>query len=330
MSNLQEGRDIYKPFHYQKAFDYFEKQSQSHWLPTEVSMASDIADWDRNLSETERSVIGNVLKGFTQMELHVNDYWARKVAQWFPHPEICMMASTFSGMEAIHTWGYSYLNDSLGLDDYEAFLEDEATMNKLDRLKDVDSESVEDIARSLAIFSGFTEGVHLFSSFAILLNFSRFNKLKGVGQIVSWSIRDESMHSDAGCWLFNTLCDENPDVREKVKQDVYDAAKLTIELENKFIDMIYGEAHSSSIQGLDKEDLKEYIKYRANTKIEDLGYTADWSNIDMKRVGELEWFDALSSGVELQDFFAMRSTSYSKGVNANWSVEDVFGDVNNG
>jgi ribonucleoside-diphosphate reductase beta chain len=335
--SLTQKREVYKPFEYPKAFEYFEKQQQAHWLPTEVSMAGDINDWKTVLNEVEKSVIGNVLKGFTQAEIHVEDYWSRKVAKWFVKPEVCMMANTFAGMEAIHIWGYSYLNDSLGLDDYAAFLKDDATMAKLNRLKDTKAikTSKEEIARSLAVFSGFTEGVHLFSSFAILLNFSRFNKLKGVGQIVTWSIRDESLHSEAGCWLFREYCKENPGVRESIEEDVYEAARLTVKLEDDFIDMCFksptgdnsiDKMFNLGIEGLDRDDLKQYIRYRTNTKLQDLGYASNWKNIDKDAIKRMEWFDALSAGVEFQDFFAQRVTTYSKGVSSNWNTDYVFGD----
>lgn len=336
--SLTHKREVYKPFEYPEAFDYFEKQQQAHWLPSEVSMASDINDWKTELNEVERSVVGNVLKGFTQAEIHVEDYWSRKVAKWFPKPEICMMANTFAGMETIHIWGYSYLNDSLGLDDYKAFMEDKSTMAKLDRLKSNlgTKTSKENIARSLAIFSGFTEGVHLFSSFAILLNFSRFNKLKGVGQIVTWSIRDESLHSEAGCWLFRQFCEENPGVKETIQEDIYEAARLTVKLEDDFIDMCYSPIECGDedlnkmfdlgIEGLDKDDLKQYIRHRTNTKLQDLGYASNWRNIDKDAVKRMDWFDALSTGVEFQDFFAQKPTSYSKGVNVNWNIDYIFGD----
>lgn len=324
--SLMNKREVYKPFQYEQAFTFFEKQQQAHWVPSEVPMASDVNDWKTTLTDIEKTVVGNVLKGFTQAEIHVEDYWSRKVAKWFPIPEICMMANTFAGMEAIHMWGYSYLNDSLGLDDYAAFLQDKATMAKLNRLKDIKAKktSKEEIAKSLAIFSGFTEGVHLFSSFAILLNFSRFNKLKGVGQIVTWSIRDESLHSEAGCWLFKEFCKEHPEIKNLIEEDIYEAARLTVKLEDDFIDSCF--KYVKEIEGLDVDDLKQYIRYRTNTKLQDLGYKSNWKNIDKEAIKRMNWFDALSVGMESQDFFAQRPTMYSKGVNSNWSSEYIFGD----
>jgi len=331
--SLLSGRATYKPFLYEECFEYWMKQQQAHWLHTEIAMASDIQDWKLGLSQTEKDVVGGVLKGFVQTELVVNDYWTNRVAKWFPHPEIAMMATCFGNMETIHTIAYAQLNDSLGLVDYEAFMQEPAAKAKLDRLLDpemggekkphvMDGSSViesewltnEDLsrkARSLAIFSGFTEGVALFSSFAILLSFSRFNKLKGVGQIIAFSIRDESLHSEAGCWLFREFIKENPQLwTDKLKKEIYEAARMTVALEDDFIDAVFAEG---TVEGLDPKDLKAFIRARANVKLGDLGLKTNWKNIDHEALKHMEWFDYLSSGIESQDFFAQRVSGYSKG-----------------
>jgi len=276
--SLLEPRIVYAPFIYQQAYDFWERQQQAHWLHTEISMAGDISDWKSNLNETEKFVIGSVLKGFTQAEIVIEDYWANKVAKWFKHPEIQMMANTFASFESIHAVSYAYLNQSLGLEDYEAFLYEPSAKAKIDRLVGTNGKSKKDIALSLAIFSAFNEGVNLFSSFAILLNFSRFNKLRGVGQIIQFSIRDESLHSTAGCWLFRTFMNENPELfTDELKKEIYDAARLTVQLEDSSIDMAFAKG---DIEGLTKEELKTYIRFRTNTKLQDLGLKTNWKNID--------------------------------------------------
>jgi ribonucleoside-diphosphate reductase beta chain len=194
--SLQKERIVYKPFEYPEAFDFYMKQQQAHWLWTEVPMMADVNDWKQNLSETEKNIIGSILKGFAQTETVVNDYWSTLVTKWFRKPEVIAMAVTFGCFETIHAEAYSLLNEELGLDDFAEFLEDETTMAKIENLMNVrdDHEGNPDWherAKSLAIFSAFTEGVNLFSSFAVLLSFKLRNLLKGVGQIVEWSIRDE-------------------------------------------------------------------------------------------------------------------------------------------
>ena len=298
-SRLLQERIVYKPFEYQTAADYWLKQQQAHWLHTEVPMMSDVNDWKQNLSKTEKNIIGSILKGFAQTETVVNDYWSGLVTKWFRKPEIIMMATTFGAFETIHAEAYSLLNETLGLENFDEFLEDEATMAKIENLTDVrdsfnEEQDLHEIAKSLAIFSAFTEGVNLFSSFAVLLSFKMRNKLKGVGQIVEWSIRDESLHSEAGCWLFRTLIKENPQLKTpELEAAINEAALLSLKLELDFIDKVY---EFGDLEGCSKYDLINFIKNRINTKLGDLGYMPILTDVDMTSVNNMKWFDALSAG----------------------------------
>jgi len=314
--SLLTPRPTYAPFEYEQAYKYWELQQQSHWLHSEIAMASDINDWKMNLTDSERNVIGNTLKGFTQSEIFIGEYWSQMVSKWFKKPEIQMMAASFSSMESIHAVAYAYLNQSLGLEDFSAFLHEPTAKAKIDRLISTKGKSKEEIAKSLAIFSGFNEGVNLFSSFAVLLNFSRFNKMKGLGQIIAFSIKDESLHSEAGCWLFRTLISEFPEIwTDELKKTVYQAARDTIDLEDAFIDKSF---ELGPIEGLDPKDLKAFIRHRANTKLEDLSLKKNYKNIDKEALKRMEWFDILSSGVSHSDFFASRISDYAKG-QYDWS-----------
>ena len=325
-SRLLQERIVYKPFEYPKAFDYWLKQQQAHWIHTEVPMMSDINDWKQNLNETEKNIIGSILKGFAQTETVVNDYWTGLVTKWFRKPEIIAMATTFGAMETIHAEAYSLLNEELGLDDFSEFLEDETTMAKIETLMNVrDSFDGEvdwhERAKSLAIFSAFTEGVNLFSSFAVLLSFKMRNKLKGVGQIVEWSIRDESMHSEAGCWLFRTLLKENPELKtQELEASINEAALLSLQLELDFIEKVY---ELGDLEGCSKYNLINFIKNRVNTKLADLGYNPIIMDVDLTAVNEMKWFDALSAGKQHTDFFANRVTNYSKG-HLEWDTASMF------
>jgi len=326
MRNITEERIVYKPFEYPEAFDFYLKQQQAHWIWTEVPMMADVTDWKQNLSETEKNIIGSILKGFAQTETVVNDYWSNLVTKWFRKPEIIAMGVCFANMETVHAEAYSLLNEELGLDDFSEFLEDETTMAKIENLMSVrDGHNGEPDwsarAKSLAIFSAFTEGVNLFSSFAVLLSFKLQNKLKGVGQIVEWSIRDESLHSNAGCWLFRTLLEENPEINTpELKAEIEEAARLSLKLELDFIDKVY---EMGDLDGCPKYDLVSFIKHRVNTKMGDLGYGAIVNGIDESAVKRMKWFDSLSAGKQHTDFFANRVTNYSKGAQ-NWDANDIF------
>ena len=313
---ITEPRIFYKPFEYQEAFNFYKDQHRVHWLADEVPLASDLNDWKLKLSESEKNLIGNILKSFAQTEVHVNDYWSTKVSLWFPKPEIQAMARVFADFESIHAEAYARLNEELGLDDFQAFLEDETSKAKIDRLIEVPGDNIQEKALSLAIFSAFTEGVNLFSSFAILMSFQLRNLMKGTGQIVEWSVRDESLHSKAGCWLFKKLLEEQPELdTAEMRSNVAEACRLSVQLEFDFIDKAF---EMGDIEGLNIEQLKTFIKARANEKMIELGYNGIFNDIDPNLLKQMEWFGHLTSGKTHQDFFAGRVTSYSKS-NADWS-----------
>ena len=309
---LFDERIAYKPFEYP---DYYTegwlKQAQAFWLHTEISMQSDIKDWNEKLTPKEKSLVGNILLGFAQTECAVSDYWTQKVVSWFPKHEIKQMAMMFGSQETVHAVAYSYLNETLGLEDYEAFLHEPATADRFENLVAYSGDSHVGIGRSLAVFSAFAEGVSLYSAFAVLYSFQMRNLLKGIGQQMKWSVRDESLHSKMGCQLFRHMCDENNQLAHLCKDDIIKAAETMVDLEIKYIDKMF---EMGDIEGISANDLKHFIKKRTNEKLVELGY-ADLSGhfvFNGSAASNLDWFYHLTGGHTHTDFFAIRSTDYSK------------------
>jgi len=331
MSRLFTERVPFKPFEYP---DYYTegwlKQAQAFWLHTEIPMQGDVKDWNEHLTKEEKNLVGNILLGFAQTECAVSDYWTTMVTKWFPKHEIKQMAMMFGSQETIHATAYSYLNETLGLDDFSAFLHEPAIAEKFELLTqtsadwthedlDTNPEARKEVARSLAIFSAFAEGVSLYSSFAVLYSFQMRNLLKGIGQQMKWSVRDESLHSKMGCQLFREMCNEFPDLKEASKQTIEEAAKLIVELESRFIDKMF---EMGDLENLSASDLKEFIKARTNTKLQELGYESIFE-YNKKKAENLEWFYHLTGGLTHTDFFAIRPTDYSKaGEGEDWG--DLF------
>ncbi len=310
--SILEPRLTFLPHQYPIFYKIWGQQLQSFWSPFEINLSKDVVDYNTKLTDSERNVISNTLKGFTQTEVFIEDYWSSKVSKWFPKPEIVNMANLFAAFESIHIVSYSLLEETLGIQDAESFLQEPTVKAKLDRLINYEVKSKEDIARSLAIFSAFSEGVSLFSAFAILLSFSKRDLLPGIASIISYSIRDESCHSESAISLFKILIAENPEIwTDELKKDIYDAARLTVQLEDDFIDKAF---ELGPIEGLDPKDLKNYIRFRTNTKLGDLGLKMNWKNIDKDSLTRLAWFDVMSSGITQSDFFATRETNYAKDV----------------
>ena len=238
--SLFKQRIPYKPFEYPEYYtDGWLKQAQAFWLHTEIPMSGDVKDWNEKLNDKEKNLVGNILLGFAQTECAVSDYWTQKVVSWFPKHEIQQMAMMFGSQETLHAVAYSYLNETLGLEDYEAFLHEPATADRFDNLVAYDGNDTVGIGRSLAIFSAFAEGVSLYSAFAVLYSFQLRNLLKGIGQQMKWSVRDESLHSKMGCQLFRHMCQEDSKLLDACRDDVIQAAKTMVELEEKYIDKMF-------------------------------------------------------------------------------------------
>ena len=301
-------RQTYRPFEYPQFYEFYRNQQLVHWTKDEINLGQDVQDWSMHLTQNEKDVIGGILKGFTQMEILVGDYW-RKVAEWFPKPEIAMMASAFSYFESIHMDNYAMINEQLQLDDFSAFLYDTATKEKLDYfIERPEITSKEEIAKSIAIFSAFAEGCLLFSSFAVLLSFQKENLMKGVGQIVSFSIRDENSHSEGGIYLFNKIIEEYPEIKEQIKDDILNAAIICYQLEEQFLNNLF---KTGNIRTLTKEELLNFVKDSLNLKLQELGYEKIFE-VNKELLQNISWFGSLSSGREFGDFFATRVSEYSQ------------------
>jgi len=320
---LFDERVAYKPFEYPEYYtEGWLKQAQAFWLHTEIPMSGDVKDWNEKLNDKEKNLVGNILLGFAQTECAVSDYWTQKVVSWFPKHEIQQMAMMFGSQETIHAVAYSYLNETLKLEDYEAFLHEEATANRFDNLVAYDGTESIGIAKSLAVFSAFAEGVSLYSAFAVLYSFQLRNLLKGIGQQMKWSVRDESLHSKMGCRLFRHMCEEDSKLLSACKSDVVKAAEIMVDLEEKYIDKMF---EMGDIEGIKSYDLKQFIRKRTNEKLVELGY-AELKNkfeYDNKAAAKLDWFYHLTGGVTHTDFFSIRPTDYSK-ANEGEDFEDIW------
>ncbi len=316
---LLEERHYYKPFNYPWAFEAYKTQQHMHWLPDEVNLADDLKDFRERLTEDNRQLLTNIFRFFTQADVDVACGYATHYLPTFKQPEVRMMLSAFANMEAVHQEAYSLLLETLGYDDseYQKFTEIQSMYEKHEYLSDFGTESLVDLAKTIAVYSAFTEGVQLFSSFAILLNYSRHNFMKGMGQIVTWSIRDETLHVESMSRLFKELIRENPELwTDELKYEIYCAAERTVELEDAFIDTCF---ESAKILNLSSEEVKEYIRYIADRRLLGLGMKA----IFKSSKNPLPWLDYILNGVEHTNFFENRATEYARAsTTGNW--KDIF------
>ena len=320
MSGIMATRDYYKPFSYPRAFEYYNEQQKMHWLPEEVPLHTDVSDWNHKLSANEKNLLTQIFRFFTQGDVDVGKAYFDKYVPVFQLPELRMMMGAFANMESVHQHAYSLLLDTVGMPEAEyqafhSFEEMQAKHNFIDQFKIIQDESddefvsydrLQSIAKSLAVYSGFSEGLQLFSSFAILMNFQRFNKMKGMTTIVEWSIRDESLHVEAMTWMFREFIKENPWVwTDDFKKELYSICREMVDLEDHFIDLAF---EQGGIQGLTAEEVKQYIRYIADRRLLQLGLKPNYG----VKENPLEWLDWILNGVSHDNFFEKRSTEYAK------------------
>ncbi len=306
--SLLEERVQYKPFKYPWAYDAWLQQQRVHWLPEEVPLADDVKDWHRTLTAGERNLLTHIFRFFTQSDVEVNNCYMKHYSQVFKPIEVQMMLAAFSNIETVHIADYSHLLDTIGIpeSEYAAFLNYQQMRDKYDYLQQFGVDTKENIAKTLAMFGAFTEGLQLFASFAILLNFPRFNKMKGMGQIVTWSVRDESLHTASIIKLFRTFVDENPEIwNEELRRDLYVSCETVVTHEDAFIDLAF---ELGSIEGLEAREVKLYIRYIADRRLMQLGLQP----VYRIEKNPLPWMEEMLNGVEHANFFENRSTEYYK------------------
>ncbi len=297
----------YKPFRYPWAYDFWRRQQQIHWLPEEVPLGEDCKDWANKLSPQERNLLMQIFRFFTQSDIEVNNNYMEHYGRVFKPTEIKMMLASFANIETVHIAAYALLLETIGMPESEfaAFLDYEAMRAKHDYMGQFGIENEGDIARTLAMFGAFTEGLQLFASFAMLMNFPRFNKMKGMGQIVSWSVRDESLHCEGIIKLYHTFARETGAVTKAVADDIVECCRTVVSLEDRFIDLAF---ELGPVQGMTPQDIKTYIRYIADWRLGQLQLPKLFGVTEHP----LPWLTSILNGVEHANFFEARATEYSK------------------
>ena len=312
---LTDERQYFKPFSYPWAYDAWLKHEQSHWIHTEVPMLEDVKDWKKRLTSEEKTFLTNIFRFFTQGDIDVAGGYVNNYLPYFPQPEVRMMLCGFAAREALHVAAYSHLIETLGMPEstYNEFMQYEEMRAKHNFFAQIAGQDAQTIAQQIAAFSAFTEGMQLFSSFIMLLNFPRHGKMKGMGQIITWSIVDETMHAESMIKMFRTFIEENRDIwNDELKSEIYKIAEKMVELEDKFIDLAFS---IGPMEGLNGDDVKRYIRYIADRRLISLGL----KGIFKVKKNPLPWVEEMVNAPIHTNFFENRATDYAKGaLSGSW------------
>lgn len=320
-TNLTEDRNSFKPFNYPWAYDAWLKHEQSHWLHSEVPMVEDVKDWKSKLTSEQKQFLTHIFRFFTQGDIDVAGGYVDNYLPHFRQPEVRMMLLGFAAREALHIAAYSHLIETLGMPEttYSEFLEYAQMREKHEYVMDISKKNstIESTATHIAVFSAFTEGMQLFSSFIMLLNFPRHGMMKGMGQIITWSIVDETQHCESMIKLFRTYIEENREIwNDELKGKIYDIATKMVELEDKFIDLAF---EMGPMPNLTSDEVKQYIRYIADRRLIAMGM----KGIFKVKKNPLTWVETMINAPTHTNFFENRATDYAKGaLSGDW--KDVW------
>lgn len=306
MSVLEQST-TYKPFKYPWAVDYAVSHEKLHWGEWEAKLQDDVAQWKSDkLSSSEKNHITQILRLFTQSDVAVGTNYLEHYIPKFKNNEIRAMLTSFANREFVHQRSYALLNDTLGLpeEEFSAFAAVKEMSAKLEFMSDIDTNSLSGTALAVAR-SAINEGMSLFSAFVMLINYSRFGKMRGMSEIVQWSIRDESMHCEGMTKLFRTFCEEHPRiVNDDFKALIYKMVRRAVTLEDKVIDLAY---EMGAVEGLESSEVKQYIRYIADRRLLQLGLKPNYKVEE----NPLPWLEPLTASSSFDNFFETVVTEYN-------------------
>lgn len=329
MSNLFKRSTAYKPFKYPWAVENTIDHAKSVWGEWEGQLQEDVNQWKSGvITPAEKEHITQILRLFTQTDVEVGNNYLDVFVPNFKNNEIRGMLVSYVDREYVHQRAYALLNDTLGLDEseYSAFLEFHEMAEKVEFMQakrftfdwENDREqSLKNIGYALAQ-TVCNEGMSLFSAFAMLLNYQLRGKMKGMCEIVEWSLVDESMHIEGMVQLFRAFCGEhNGILTDEFKKEIYDMYRTAVALEDKVIDLTYA---MGPVEGLAKDEVKKYIRYLADRRLIQLGLKPNFG-VDKN---PLPWIEYLITGTSFKNFFEGRVTDYSAdGMVGNMFQEDA-------
>lgn len=305
--SLTQASETYYPI-YSDFVAITEEHEKAHWGTWEVSLKDDVMQWQTGaIPEKTKAFIKTILRIFTEGDRVVGADYYDHLIPVFKNNEVRNMLGSFASREGTHQRAYALLNDTLGFgkDFYEEFKQYQQMQEKLDFMQDLKHGSLKDIALSLGK-QCYIEGVALFASFAMLLNFGRQGILPGMTDVNTWSIKDETLHVRGNALLFRKFLEQHPRiVNDEFKKELYETCRKCVELEDAFIDLTFD---TGAVDGITREEVKQYIRAVADFRSVQLGLKQQY-NVS----NPFPWLDWITSSTGMENFFEVNTTNYSKG-----------------
>ncbi|MFD1630026.1 ribonucleotide-diphosphate reductase subunit beta [Pseudopedobacter beijingensis] len=323
--SIFDKRINYKPFEYPEVLEFTNAINKSFWVHSEIDFTADIQDFHSHLSANEKESIKRSLLAIAQIEVNVKSFWGN-LYNHLPKPELNGLGSTFAECEFRHSEAYSRLLEVLGYNnEFEKVVEIPVIKKRIgylsSALKDTKSDDRKAYIKSLILFTILIENVSLFSQFAIILSFTRFQGvMKNVSNIIAWTSVDEQIHANAGIFLVNKIKEEFPEYLDaETEQEIYDIVKDSINIEDEILGWIF---ENGELDHIKRNDLLNFMKYRIDVSLQQIGFKKLY-NVTEAEYSPMVWFEEEIFANSLDDFFAKRPVEYTKH-DKSISADDLF------
>ncbi len=304
------------PIKYQWAYDLYDQAVRNTWFPHEIALGEDVQDF-KTMTPDEQHAVKFLMAFFNPAELLINRSLALGVYPYLKAPECHLYIAKQMWEEANHCVSFEYVLQTFGFDrekifklhldvpsmkakeDFVSYYINRMTDMKLDIETD---EGKRDLIRNLVATNIVTEGIWFYSGFMVALSFRQRNKLRNFGSMISWVLRDESLHLKFGINLVTEIISENshvitPEFADEIRQIIIDGVNLEVTYNEDLF--------PTGILGLNAEYVNQYVKYVADRRLEELGFES-YYNV----TNPAKWMATATDVHELVNFFEMQNTSY--------------------
>ncbi|WP_322970605.1 ribonucleotide-diphosphate reductase subunit beta [Faecalibacter sp. LW9] len=318
--SIFDKRINYKPFEYPEVLTFTEAIQKAYWVHSEVDFTSDVQDYRANLDDVKREIHKRSILSIAQIEVCVKNFWG-DLYRYFPKPELNGLGATFAESEFRHSEAYSRILEVNGyLDEFTVALENPVFKSYNNFVTNILKDEEKSIVEKLLFFALVIEDSSLFSKFANILSFTRFEGLmKNTANIIAWTSVDEQIHANAGIFLINKIKEEGLLPEDLDQNWVNTAVTGYIEQEQLMLDWIF---EKGELEHYSKEDLLNYMKYRLDEAIVKIGYQKVF-HISQDQYRPMAWFEEEVFANTLDDFFAKRPVDYTKH-DKSISADDLF------
>lgn len=304
------------PSKYTWARELYDQAVANTWFPKEIPLKEDLDDL-QSMTEEEVSAVKFIMSFMNPAELVVNRSIALGVYPYLKSAECHLFLAKWLWEEANHCMTFEYMLETFPWDRDEIYgkhlvtpamkIKEEFVQKYTKRMTEnsLDIESPEgkrDFIRNLVATNVIMEGIWFYSGFMVMLSFRQRNKLRNFGSLITWIVRDESLHLKFGMTLLLTILEENA---ELITEDFATEIRNMI-VEGVEIEVAYNkELFPNGILGLNSDYVNQYVKYVADRRLEELGFEPHYNEQNPAK-----WMATSTDVLELVNFFEQQNTSY--------------------